>query len=398
MSKEQIERLEVVGIDVSAKTLAIARRDRQGCVVTTEVANTATEHHKLAKQCQRSGARVCLEATGVYHLDVARALQQTDGVEVMVVNPRAARDFTRAYGHRSKTDATDAEALLAFAERMPWQPWTPPSATIFELRSICRHAVSVRKTLAADKARLARTEAASALGAVVQQDIRASIEHGERRVEALQQACLDVIAVDQALSAAFALLCTIPGVGPVSAVQLLSELAVLPADMTAKQWTAHAGLDVREHRSGTSIDKAPRISRAGNAYLRRALFMPALVALQHSPQVKAYFERLVARGKPKMKAVVAVMRKLLHAIWGMLRSQSVWDGERFCATVEVTEAVASRLPEPPAERRLPIAHASAEPARADAGKGARGSGGADQPQRRGQRATRPLPGSSTVAC
>ncbi|MEY3011467.1 MAG: hypothetical protein RIT45_202 [Pseudomonadota bacterium] len=129
-----------------------------------------------------------------------------------------------------------------------------------------------------------------------------------------------------------------------------------------------------------------------------ALFMPALVALQRSPQVKAYFERLVARGKPKMKAVVAVMRKLLHAIWGMIRYQSVWDGERFCATVEVAEAVASRLPEPPAERRLPIAHASAEPARADAGKGARGSGGADQPQRRGQRATRPLPGSSTVAC
>ena len=154
------------------------------------------------------------------------------------------------------------------------------------------------------------------------------------------------------------LLCTTPSVGPLSAVQLLSELAVLPADMTTKQWTAHVALDVREHRSGTSIDKAPRISRAGNAYLRRTLFMPVLVALQHSPLVKAYFERLVARGKPKMKAVVAVMRKLLHAKWGMLRSPSVWDGERFCATVVVSEATASRLPQPPAERRLPIAHVS----------------------------------------
>jgi hypothetical protein len=203
---------------------------------------------------------------------------------------------------------------------------------------------------------------------------------------------------DQALSAAFGLLCTIPGVGPVSAVQLLSELAVLPADMTAKQWTAHAGLDVREHRSGTSIDKAPPISRAGNAYLRRALFMPALVALQHSPQVKAYFERLVARGKPKMKAVVAVMRKLLHAIWGMLRPKSAWNDERFCTTAVVSEATASRIPEPLAERRVPIAHASAEPARAGAGKGASASGGAAGPHRRRQPAPRPLPGSSTVAC
>ena len=99
--------------------------------------------------------------------------------------------------------------------------------------------------------------------------------------------------------------------------------------MTARQWVAHAGLDPRHHDSGTSIHKPARISRAGNRYLRAALFMPALVATQHDPNIRAFYQKLVDRGKTKMQAIVAVMRKLLHALHGRLHTDSDFVGEKF---------------------------------------------------------------------
>jgi len=414
----------VVGIDVSAKTLAVATRADNGRVYVREVPNTPTSHASLCARLAGSGAKVCLEATGIYHLDVARALKGADGVEVMVVNPRAAHNFASAMSKRNKTDVSDAEVLLAFAERMEWVPWQAPSEAAFDLRTICRHAVSLRQALAADKARLARTKATSVIASAVADDIVDGMAQVEKRIEKLQAACLDLIGQDPVLSRQLARLCTIPGLGPISAVQLLSELAVLPGDMSAKQWTAHAGLDPREHQSGTSIDKAARISRAGNRYVRRALYMPALVALQYSPHVKAFYEGKVMSGKPKKKAIVAVMRKLLHAIWGMMRSDADWDGQRFhvlataTATAPVSDSDAPQVktevasstaasrdaapscqsPEPPPERRPPIAHASAVPPRAAAGKGAPKHGGTTGRRVAASAQTRPLPAASTVAC
>ena len=100
---------------------------------------------------------------------------------------------------------------------------------------------------------------------------------------------------------------------------------------------AHAGLDPRPYESGTSVHRPRRISKVGNRHLRAALYMPALVAIQHEPNVKAFYDKLVAAGKKPMQAVVAVMRKLLHAIWGMLKHDQNFDGNKFF-----------RLPEKPA--------------------------------------------------
>jgi transposase len=101
--------------------------------------------------------------------------------------------------------------------------------------------------------------------------------------------------------------------------------------MTVRQWVAHAGLDPRHVQSGSSIHKPARISKAGNKYLRAALYMPALVAIQHEPNVAAFYDKLVARAKTKMQANIAVMRKLLHAIFGMLKNGANFDGEKFYA-------------------------------------------------------------------
>ena len=122
------------------------------------------------------------------------------------------------------------------------------------------------------------------------------------------------------------------------------ELSLLPADMDVRQWVAYAGLDPREYSSGTSVQKKVRISKAGNKHLRRALYMPALVAVRHQPQVRAYYEHLQARGKTKMQALVATMRKLLHAIYGMFKHDQLFDGHKVYAALDVTAT--PPVPEP----------------------------------------------------
>ena len=129
----------------------------------------------------------------------------------------------------------------------------------------------------------------------------------------------------------FELLVSVRGIAQASAITLLAELAVLPEDMTTRQWVAHAGLDPRHYESGSSVRSAVRISKVGNRHLRAALFMPAMVAAQHEPRVKAYYEKLIAKGKKPIQALVAVMRKLLHAIHGMFHSDTVFEGTKFYA-------------------------------------------------------------------
>ena len=101
--------------------------------------------------------------------------------------------------------------------------------------------------------------------------------------------------------------------------------------MSPRQWVAHAGLDPRHYESGSSVRAATRISKVGNRHLRAALFMPAMVAARYEPRVKAYYEKLIARGKKPIQAVVAVMRKLLHAIHGMFHNDAVFEGTKFYA-------------------------------------------------------------------
>lgn len=117
--------------------------------------------------------------------------------------------------------------------------------------------------------------------------------------------------------------------GSASAIQILAELKVLPEGLEPRQWVAYAGLDPRHFQSGETINRPARISHVGNSHLRSALYMPALVACRHEPNVRAFYLHLIDRGKRPKQAVVAVMRKLLHSIHGMLRHRSEFEGEKF---------------------------------------------------------------------
>jgi len=317
-----------VGIDVSAYEITVAIGGR---AERTTLANDATGHAKLVRMLHRGRgtARVCLEATGIYHLDLALALHRAPRVEVSVVNPAAARDFGRALMQRSKTDGVDAGVLLAYAERMPFVPWQPPAPEVLDLRAIVRRMGALTLARTQERNRLHAAGRCAELTEAIAWDIEAHLEHLAQSLERLEEQALAIVRAHADLTRRFERLLSVRGIATTSALRILAELAVLPADMTARQWVAHAGLDPRALESGTSLKKPARISKKGNRHLRAALYMPALVAVREEAHVRGFYQHRIAAGLKPLQALVAVERKLLHAIHGMWITDTDFDGSKF---------------------------------------------------------------------
>jgi len=323
--------MTVVGIDVSAATLDVMRHGPDAPRAAEQFPNTAAGHRRLGRWLAAGGGpvRVVLEATGVYHRAVTRALAAQPAVEVMVANPRAVAAFAQAVQPRTRTDRTMASVLCEFAQRMAFRPWQPPAAAAQQLQVVARRIAQLTAAQTQEKNRLhALTTSGDAPRAVLR-DVRQELRGLERRLRTLTRDAQRLIDGAPPLGQAYQHLISIPGIAQTSAIQLLGELAVLPPDLSVRQWVASAGLDVRLVQSGTSVHSRPRLSKVGNARIRAALYLPALTALQHEPHVRAFHHQLIARGKAPQQAVAAIMRKLLHAIYGMLKADTDWDGSRF---------------------------------------------------------------------
>jgi transposase len=320
---------ESVGIDVAAKTLAVAA---SGLRLSGEYANTPAGRRPLIARLRAAArpVRVVLEATGIYFLDLACELAAAQ-IAVMVINPKAAHHFAEARMQRRKDDPVDAAMLEAFGRCMPFVPWTAPPPTAFQLRDLGRHVSRLGKTIAAAKNQLHAARATALASPVAIAVLERQIAHDEALVEELLAEARRLAASDPRLERRCALADSIPGVAARSAVLLTGELALLPETMSAAQWVAQAGLDVREERSGSSVNRRPRISKRGNRRLREALFYPALTAVRCCPAATAFVDRLVARGLTRMQAIVALMRKLLHALHAMWRHNQPFDAEKLFA-------------------------------------------------------------------
>lgn len=329
------------GIDVGAdeNVVVISRNKKLG--KEKIFTNTPEGHLALIKYLNpnKRKIRVCIEATGTYHFDLAVLLSKSKNIEVMVMNPRAIKNFADALMQRNKTDKIDASLLAEVAEMLDFketfEPWSAPSETVLVFRACARRLTELSKQKTRNKNQLHALIATLSSPEFVLSSVRQSIENIEDQIDVLEQYTLSLIQEDDKLMKTFELLTTIKGIANKSSISLMGELLVLPEDMTARQWVAHAGLDPRQHTSGKSVKKKPRLSKAGNKYLRQALFMPALSAINHHRCVKAYFKHLVDDlGKKKLQAVCAVMRKLLHAIHGMLKSETIFDDSRFYVVTE----------------------------------------------------------------
>lgn len=318
-----------VGVDVGAKSVVVGQWRAGRVVGTAEFRQTPEEHQALIKQLKKlTVGCVVLEATGVYYLDLAVALQRA-GLPVAVINPRSFHHFAQLKLSNSKTDAIDAALLAEYGECMKPALWQAPDDALMGLRDIGRQINRLTATRTQAKNRLhALRSKASTLPLLIDDEVE-DIERLDQRIERLSKAAVELISQQPQHPQHLANLQQAKGIGQASAIALLAELSVLPSTMKAAQVSRYAGLDVRLCQSGTSINKPGRLSKAGNAYLRSALYMPALSAVRHDPHAKAFYEALQARGKKKMQALCAVMRKYLTGIWACLKLGVPFDSSKL---------------------------------------------------------------------
>ena len=324
--------MNCVGIDVSCKELVVVISVKGKARKAKTFENTPAGHKSIIRILSKlkGEVRVCIEATGIYHFDLAVALSRSEEIEVMVINPKVAHNFAKALMKRSKTDAIDAEILAIYCEKMTFKEWKRPSDEYITLRAIARRIAALTKLKAQTKNQLHALISTEETPQLVIDQTRELIKILNEQIKAHRDAGLKLIQQYCELNQAFQLIISIKGIATASAIQLLAELMILPQDMTARQWVAFAGLDPRHYESGTSVAKKPRISKAGNKYIRQALYMPALVASNHEPHIRGYYTHMIDdNGLKPMQALCAIMRKLLHAIHGMSKTSKSFDGERF---------------------------------------------------------------------
>ncbi len=319
------------GIDVSNKTIDVVVRKKGKSLDCRKFDNNYTGHMAIIAYLRKHKVtRVGLEATSYYHLDLALEFDDTKDIEVMIINPRASKNFAKAMMQRNKTDATDANMLAEFVERMDFVRWTSPVGEVLDIRACGRRLVSLSKEKTKAKNQLHAFSRTRRTPNFVIEDIQLSIQQIEDQTDKLISHALRLIKQCEFLKERYQRLTSMKGVADKTAIKLLGELGVLAMDMSAKQWVAHAGLYPRSFESGTSVKKRTYIGKVGNRYIREALYMAALSASSHDPYIRGFYLHMIEdNGLTKLQAVCAVMRKMLLAMHGMLKENKPFDGARF---------------------------------------------------------------------
>ena len=313
-----------VGIDVSKDTLDAGLLPAQGKPHGQTFPNDAAGHAALRTwaTAHAAGATLgfCLESTGAYGTALATALADADQY-VSVVNPARIKYAGLMRGQGNKTDKADAKLIAEYAARERPAAWRPAPAETQELQALVRRRDDLGQLAGCEKGRLT----IPGLTRAARQSITRTVTFLEKEADRLQRQADQLSAASAALHADRALLESIPGVGTATAQVLLAELPAPDQFATAQQAAAYAGLAPREYRSGSSVRKRTRLSKAGNARLRKALYLPTLTAIRFNPLLRGFFERLVAAGKARMAAVGACMRKLLMIAYGVLKNRAPFD-------------------------------------------------------------------------
>jgi len=310
--------MQVVGIDVAKATLAIVLLRPDGKRRNKACANTPIGHRELLQWLTRYAdgpAHVGLEATGIYHEAVALALHDA-GHRVTVINPSAIAAYAKSQLQRAKTDPTDAATIADYVRTQTPPAWTPAPRDLRQLQALLRRLEALHDMRTQELNRLEATLEAGPVRASIQ----ATLDHLEDQIQALKQEIRDHFDQHPPLRAQRDLLETIPGIGAQTAAVVLGELLDIKRFKSARQAAAFSGLVPRVTRSGTSVRGRGALAKLGASRLRKALYFPALTALRCNPLIQHFAARLRTAGKPKMVIVAAVMRKLPHIIYGVLRS------------------------------------------------------------------------------
>lgn len=303
-----------VGIDVSKKNLDIADTTRSKTETIPYTTSALKQFLSSLKKLQPT--LICLEATGGLERELVAFLHKHD-FDVAVVNPRQIRDFARANNQLAKTDQIDARIIAQFAQLLKpriTQPITETQQTIKDLTARKRQ---VSKALVQENNRLARTIDKSICKMVNQ-----VIKLYEKQKTTIERQLVELIATDEAAQEKSRIIQSTPGLGPASAAVLIAELPEL-GTVNRQQIGRLIGVAPTNRDSGTMRGK--RTTGGGRSQVRTALFMPVIVAKQYNPKIKAFYDRLIEKGKPKMVALIAAMRKLITILNVMIRDGKTWN-------------------------------------------------------------------------
>lgn len=305
----------ILGIDVSKRTLQVALLHKDDKPKQKHFENTPVGHQKLLKWLSQQGvqAHACLESTSTYGEAIAEALVNAKHL-VSIVNPARVKGFAISELSRTKTDPVDAALIARFCLALKPSLWQPLPVELRQLRELVRRIEALNQLIVQERNRL---ETATATTTAL---IEAHIGYLKTQLKAIRKLIQQHFKQHSQLSHHRDLLMSIPGIGETTAAILLAEIRDWQRFSSAKQFAAYIGLTPKECTSGSSVRGRPQLSRMGSARLRKVLYLPAVVAQNHNPLIKAFCERLLSRGKSTMQVVGAAMRKLAHLAYGVLKS------------------------------------------------------------------------------
>jgi transposase len=283
--------------------------------------NTLKGYAQLDEWLHQHGAgpvQACMEATHLYWEPLALHLGDA-GHHVAVVNPALAKAHARSLGLRSKTDLLDAKMLTDFARTKQPPAWQPPSEAMQRLRALVQRRQALLEMHGQEHNRQERGREA------VRESVETHLAWLAQEIARIEHAIKRAMDDDDDLRGQRELLDSVPGLGEHTVSTLLAYGVGDSRFQQARQFVAFAGLNPRQHESGSSVRARPRLSKIGHAALRRALYMPAMVTLHRTAWGKRFRERLAANGKAPKLIIGAMMRKLAQVAFGVLRSGKPFD-------------------------------------------------------------------------
>ncbi len=268
----------------------------------------------------RQSLAFVIEPTNIYHEQLVQFLH-SKGATVYLVNPGRVRKFAEGIGILSKNDVIDADLLARYglmAKNL--LVFEPAPQEVNDLRSLLNRLDVLEKNLRRELNRQEKAGKSLTFHRLEQQSITRSIKRHEAEIASFKNAARDCVKASPWLQRSIELLSTVPGVGERTAWLMMVVLSSRQFS-SAAEVASFLGLNPIEKRSGKSEYRKPRLSKSGSSHYRQALYFPAMVATRRNPDVQALYDRLVDAGKPKMCALGAAMRKLVHICYGVYKSQ-----------------------------------------------------------------------------
>ncbi len=282
--------------------------------------------------------RYVMEATGVYHQKFAYYLVD-NGCEISIVLPNKISNYIRTLELKTITDKTCSQAIAQFGLERKLDKWAKPKSIYKELQQLTRERDQIVQERSVIKNQIHAEKTESEPNQKSLERMQARIRFLNSQEKEIKADITDIVSKDSDLKQVINNITTIPGVGELTAVIVLAETNGFELIRNKSQLSSYAGLDVKEKQSGTSVKGKPRISKKGNRNLRKSMHLPSLTAVKWDENFKNIYARLISKNGIKMKALVAVQRKILELIYILFKNETVYDKEYITKNSVQTQMV-----------------------------------------------------------